>query len=281
MATMTERRMPIGAEVRPDGGVHFRVWAPERRRVEVVFEGGERGRGARARGGRLPRRHGRRGRPRHAVPLPARRRGALPRPRLAVPAGRAARAVGGDRPGRLRLVGRRRARDRPRPARSSTRSTSAPSPRGDLGGRRPRAAGPGRAGHHDRRADARGRLPRPLRLGLRRRRLLRADPPLRPPRRLPPLRRPRPRRGPRGDPRRRLQPLRPRRQLPDQVQPPLRLGAAQDRLGRRAELRRRALRPGPRVRAGERRPTGSTSSASTASGSTPRSRSTTTRPITC
>src|SRR5262249_45936842 len=31
------RRLPVGAEVAPDGsGVHFRVWAPDRRRVEVV-----------------------------------------------------------------------------------------------------------------------------------------------------------------------------------------------------------------------------------------------------
>jgi maltooligosyltrehalose trehalohydrolase len=34
------RRLPVGAELVPDGGVHFRVWAPRRRRVEVVFEGG-------------------------------------------------------------------------------------------------------------------------------------------------------------------------------------------------------------------------------------------------
>jgi maltooligosyltrehalose trehalohydrolase len=33
------RRFPVGAEVLP-GGVHFRVWAPRRRRVEVVPEGG-------------------------------------------------------------------------------------------------------------------------------------------------------------------------------------------------------------------------------------------------
>jgi maltooligosyltrehalose trehalohydrolase len=34
------RRLPIGAEVLPgEGGVHFRVWAPRRRKVEVVFEG--------------------------------------------------------------------------------------------------------------------------------------------------------------------------------------------------------------------------------------------------
>src|SRR5688500_16047174 len=31
------RRLPVGAEVR-EGGVAFRVWAPGRQRVEVVFE---------------------------------------------------------------------------------------------------------------------------------------------------------------------------------------------------------------------------------------------------
>ena len=34
------RRLPVGAEPSPEGGVHFRVWAPRRRRVEVVFEDG-------------------------------------------------------------------------------------------------------------------------------------------------------------------------------------------------------------------------------------------------
>jgi maltooligosyltrehalose trehalohydrolase len=34
-----KRRLAIGAEVLPNGGTHFRVWAPERRRVEVVLEG--------------------------------------------------------------------------------------------------------------------------------------------------------------------------------------------------------------------------------------------------
>lgn len=33
------RRLPVGAEAGP-GGVHFRVWAPRRRQVEVVFERG-------------------------------------------------------------------------------------------------------------------------------------------------------------------------------------------------------------------------------------------------
>ncbi len=34
------RRMPIGAEPAPGGGTQFRVWAPDRRRVEVVLESG-------------------------------------------------------------------------------------------------------------------------------------------------------------------------------------------------------------------------------------------------
>jgi maltooligosyltrehalose trehalohydrolase len=35
------RRLPVGADVLPEGGVHFRVWAPKRRNVEIVFvEGG-------------------------------------------------------------------------------------------------------------------------------------------------------------------------------------------------------------------------------------------------
>ena len=36
------RRLPVGAEVVP-GGAHFRVWAPKRRRVAVVLEGGAEG----------------------------------------------------------------------------------------------------------------------------------------------------------------------------------------------------------------------------------------------
>ncbi len=34
-----QRRYPIGAEVVPGAGVHFRLWAPASRRVEVVLEG--------------------------------------------------------------------------------------------------------------------------------------------------------------------------------------------------------------------------------------------------
>ncbi|HEU0104918.1 MAG TPA: alpha-amylase family glycosyl hydrolase, partial [Vicinamibacteria bacterium] len=34
------RRLPVGAEILPPGGAHFRVWAPRRRSVEVVLQGG-------------------------------------------------------------------------------------------------------------------------------------------------------------------------------------------------------------------------------------------------
>ena len=39
-ATKPARRLPVGAEALSGGGAHFRVWAPRRERVEVVFEGG-------------------------------------------------------------------------------------------------------------------------------------------------------------------------------------------------------------------------------------------------
>lgn len=35
-----ERRLPVGAEVQSGGGVHFRVWAPRRRKVAVQIENG-------------------------------------------------------------------------------------------------------------------------------------------------------------------------------------------------------------------------------------------------
>lgn len=35
-----QRRYPIGAEVQPHGGTHFRVWAPRPQKVEVVLEAG-------------------------------------------------------------------------------------------------------------------------------------------------------------------------------------------------------------------------------------------------
>jgi maltooligosyltrehalose trehalohydrolase len=39
MRDPVKRRLPVGAEVQADGSVHFRVWAPRRRVVEVVLEG--------------------------------------------------------------------------------------------------------------------------------------------------------------------------------------------------------------------------------------------------
>jgi maltooligosyltrehalose trehalohydrolase len=42
---MPQRRVPVGAEVLPDGAVHFRVWAAQRRRVEVLLEAGGPGEG--------------------------------------------------------------------------------------------------------------------------------------------------------------------------------------------------------------------------------------------
>ncbi len=39
MAGGIQRRLPVGAEVQPGGGVHFRVWAADRRRVSVVLTG--------------------------------------------------------------------------------------------------------------------------------------------------------------------------------------------------------------------------------------------------
>lgn len=34
------RRLPVGADVLPEGGVHFRIWASRRQQVDVVLEGG-------------------------------------------------------------------------------------------------------------------------------------------------------------------------------------------------------------------------------------------------
>jgi maltooligosyltrehalose trehalohydrolase len=39
VSTDVRRRLPVGAEVQPGGGTHFRVWAPRRKRVAVVLEG--------------------------------------------------------------------------------------------------------------------------------------------------------------------------------------------------------------------------------------------------
>ena len=38
-AAVSGRRLPIGAEPRPEGGVHFRLWAPHCREIAVEIEG--------------------------------------------------------------------------------------------------------------------------------------------------------------------------------------------------------------------------------------------------
>ena len=43
MGNEIQRKLPVGAEVQPGGGVHFRVWAPLRRKVEIVFQHPEEG----------------------------------------------------------------------------------------------------------------------------------------------------------------------------------------------------------------------------------------------
>src|SRR5437868_4797270 len=39
-ATKIKRSLPVGAEALPEGGVHFRVWAPRRKRVALQLEAG-------------------------------------------------------------------------------------------------------------------------------------------------------------------------------------------------------------------------------------------------
>ena len=126
------------------------------------------------------------------------------------------------------------------------------------------------------------RVPGRVRLGLRRRRLVRADTPLRHAGRPPPLRRRRARPGPRRDPRRRLQPLRAERQLRRRA---TRSDYFTDRhpneWGTRHQLRRRAVPTACASSCSPTSSTGSASSTSTACASTPRTRSSTTRPSIC
>ena len=35
-----KRRYPVGAELQPNGGTHFRVWAPRPKKMEVLLEAG-------------------------------------------------------------------------------------------------------------------------------------------------------------------------------------------------------------------------------------------------
>ena len=42
MNGMVTRRQIVGAEIVSDGRVHFRVWAPKHKEVQVVLEAGSR-----------------------------------------------------------------------------------------------------------------------------------------------------------------------------------------------------------------------------------------------
>ena len=212
---LPQRRLPVGAEILSSGEAHFRVWAPRRR--------ARRGRPRRRRPHALCPRKARRlllghgaggacGRAATGIGSTAARAFPIP-PRASSPRGRTARRRSSIprfpwRDGAWKGVRRPRAGH----LRDARRHVHAARARGRAAARElPRARRPRR---HRARGDAGRRLPRPLRLGLRRRRPVRADAALRHARRLPPLRRSRARARPRRDPRRRLQPLRPGRQLP-------------------------------------------------------------------
>ena len=177
----------------------------------------------------------------------------VPRSRHALAAARPARALAAARRDRVRVERRRlpgalaRGVGHLRAARRHVHG-------GGHVRRRDRApARPARARDHDDRADARGRLPRPPRLGLRRRLHQRRARPLRRPGGPAAVRRRRPPRGPGGPARRRLQPRRRVRHAGPGVLRPLLHLALRDAVGPGDELRRRRLRRRPRVGAAERR----------------------------
>ena len=167
--------------------------------------------------------------------------------------------------------------ERPGPLRAARRHLHA---RGHVRGRDPAPARPARARRHGDRADAGRRVPRPPRLGLRRRLPVGRAVLLRRPGRAAAARRRRPRRGPRGAPRRRLQPRRRLRREGAEAFGPYFTDALRDAVGRGDQLRRRAT-PTPSASGRCRAPsTGCATSTSTACGSTRCTRSRTPTPST-
>ena len=232
-----------GANVVADGAVTFSVWAPRGSVSERVLDPAARAARRAADDPRAGR--GLRGRA-DAATAPAGsdyvyllRRRRAPRPGLALPAARRARAVAHRRPGGLRVDRRRLARAAARASSSSTSCTSARSrPRGRSTRRR-------RALPHLRELGVTAielmpvaEFPGDAQLGLRRRLPVRAADELRRAGRAEAARRRLPRARARAVPRRRLQPPRPGRELPRRVRAVLHRPLP-DALGRRAQLRRR------------------------------------------
>ena len=238
---------PLGARPRADGGVEFRVWAPRAQSVSLRLNGHDRPAGRR-RVRNL--RDGRRGARRRRLRVRARRPRAA-RSVLAVAAGRHPRTVPSPRH-------HRDPRGAAPPPAADGRARDLRITCWDFLGRRDvrcrhralcRAGG---ARRHRDRDHARGRVPGPPWLGLRRRVHLRRAIVVRRPARARPISDGSPRRRPGGHPRRRLQP---RRRLGDAgargVRPVLHR-QVRDAVGERDQLRRRRVRPGPRVGAPER-----------------------------
>ena len=90
---LPQRRLPVGAEILPSGEAHFRVWAPRRRAVEVVLEGGGAHRAEPRRAAATSRARCAEARAGALLPLPPRRRRAASPtpPRASSPKARTAR----------------------------------------------------------------------------------------------------------------------------------------------------------------------------------------------
>ena len=232
MSVTRQRRLAAGVEMQPDSAPHARVWAPARKSAEIVLDSNRaRTLAARAGGSGVFRRRAARHSNRRSLLGAARRTDAAARSRVALPAGRS------DGPSMV---------VDPQGFEWTDASWRGIEPDGQalyelhVGTFTPEGTWRAAAaqldalvdlGDHGRRNDAGRRFSRPVRLGLRRRQSLCADPALRHARRSPGVRRSRARGRPRRDPRRRLQPPRARRQLPGGVLAGLLHGPLQERLG--------------------------------------------------
>ena len=178
-ATDLSRRLPIGAERQPGGGRSLpAVWAPRAHRVAVASGGRRvRGRAGRRRPAATSAAWSRRAAAARATASASTAASACSRPGVALSARGPARPVAGRStrppspgPTATGAASGREGQVHLRDARRHLHAARAP-------GRRRRGELPelARARHHRARGDAGRRVPRPLRLGLRRRRPVRAD----------------------------------------------------------------------------------------------------------